>query len=110
MRKNVLKIHIRHNRAGPRIGQDIREYYRNVTHLAKDFISKDIQEAWQIVNIFFEEDTEDYIRKHLPIVLRHLSNESICRDEYIVFKRHNTWYKRVDDAIEEIDSFELIEA
>ena len=47
MRKNVIAVKDRYIHKGPRTGETCQEYYKNVTHLAKDYINKEISEAWQ---------------------------------------------------------------
>ena len=45
MRKNVIRYIEKYNNKPPRIGQKVRSYYRNVTHLAKDKWGSDVKEA-----------------------------------------------------------------
>ena len=62
MRKNVIRYIEKYNNKPPRIGQKVRSYYRNVTHLAKDKWGSDVKEAWQIVGHSFKEDSIEDIK------------------------------------------------
>ncbi len=94
MRKNVIKTRTMFQSTGPRIGENIIQYYRVITHLAKDNIDKNIIEAYQYLFTSYKEDTPRYINKELNFRLNSLleddrNNYLDMHDSYIFVKYKN---------------------
>lgn len=113
-RKNVIKTRTIKMNNGPRIGESIIQYYRVVTHLAKDNINKNIKEAFQYLFTSYKEDSLHYIQQELNLRLKCLLSDDHngyldLHDSYIIVKYGNgSIYEYTDyDEFEEISIFEL---
>jgi hypothetical protein len=81
-RKYVIKYIEIYNNKGPRIGEIVKYYFRNVTHLAKDLsnqfsTSLRIKEAWQYLGMSFQEYTKQEIRNMLKLALSQLTDTEL---------------------------------
>lgn len=107
MRKNVIAAKDRYIHKGPRTGETCQEYYKNVTQLAKDYISKEISEAWQYITTFYADDIKEYIIKELTVKLNNMDNEKLYHDDTIIYKKFGVWYEYHDYTNFEIEPQKL---
>lgn len=108
-RKNVLYIRNVYKNKPPRIGETIKHIYRNVTHLARDRHGGLVKEAYQLVTVWWPEDSISSLNKDIFIKLKYMIKD--LDDQNYVVKYTNgkiiEYYDNVAHDQVELKEFNL---